>query len=38
MVFGVGLAVFSLPSRSTPVMTRGVSRSSVLVASPRMVR
>ena len=38
MLFGVGLAVFSLPSRRTPAMTRGVLRSSVLWRVRAMVR
>src|SRR5687767_5771126 len=38
MVFLVGLVEFSLPSLSTPVITLGTSRSSVLLLLPLMVR
>jgi len=38
MVFRVGVAVFSRPSRMTPGMTRGVSRSRVRIERPRLVR
>ena len=38
MLLTVGLALFSLPSRSTPSITRGCSRSSVSRLSPFEVR
>jgi hypothetical protein len=38
MLLGVGVALFSLPSRNTPAITRGFSRSSVRLLSPRAVR